>query len=134
MSRIIDNSFYLLSLGCAKNLVDSYGMSHLLKQNALVEVQDPSRARFLIVNTCGFIESARQESFDVLRKLSTSKKSGQFLIAAGCMTQRYQGSLWDQVHGIDAMLGTRRWMDIHHVLENLIQQCDLICISRLRNQ
>jgi ribosomal protein S12 methylthiotransferase len=120
MSRIIDNSFYLLSLGCAKNLVDSYGMSHLLKQNALVEVQDPSRARFLIVNTCGFIESARQESFDVLRKLSTSKKSGQFLIAAGCMTQRYQGSLWDQVHGIDAMLGTRRWMDIHHVLENLI--------------
>lgn len=121
MSRIIDNSFYLLSLGCAKNLVDSHGMTRLLRQNALIEVQDPSRARFLIVNTCGFIESARQESVDVLHKISRSKNKGQFLIAAGCMTQRYQGSLLDQVHGIDAMLGTRRWMDIHLVLENLIQ-------------
>jgi len=121
MAKIIENSFHIISLGCAKNLVDSHGMSRLLQQNDLVEVQEPSRARFLILNTCGFISSARQESLDVLRKLSRSKKNGQFLIAAGCMSQRYQSSLLDQVHGIDAMLGTRRWMDIHHVLENLIQ-------------
>ena len=96
-------------------------MSHLLNQNALIEVQEPSQARYLIVNTCGFIESARQESLAVLRKLSRSRKKGQFIIAAGCMTQRYQDSLLDQVNGIDAMLGTRRWMDIHQVLDNLLQ-------------
>jgi len=120
MSKIIDNSFYLISLGCAKNLVDSRGMSHLLHQNALFEVQEPSRARFLIVNTCGFIESSRRESLDTLRKMARNKKNGQFLIAAGCMTQRYQSALLQQVHGIDAMLGTRRWMDIHQVLETLL--------------
>lgn len=111
----------MISLGCAKNLVDSRGMSHLLNQNALIETQEQSKARYLIVNTCGFIESARKESLGVLRKLSRSKKKGQYLIAAGCMTQRYQGALMDQVPGIDAMLGTRRWMDIHQVLENLFQ-------------
>jgi ribosomal protein S12 methylthiotransferase len=121
MTKIIDNSFYVISLGCAKNLVDSHGISHLLNQNALIEVQEPSQARYLIVNTCGFIESARQESLAVLRKLSRSRKKGQFIIAAGCMTQRYQDSLLDQVNGIDAMLGTRRWMDIHQVLDNLLQ-------------
>jgi len=121
MTKIIDNSFFLISLGCAKNLVDSRGMSHLLHQNDLFEVHEPSHARFLIVNTCGFIESARQESLDVLRKMARNKKKDQILIAAGCMTQRYQSALLKQVHGIDAMLGTRRWMDIHQVLENLIQ-------------
>ena len=121
MTKIIDNSFYVISLGCAKNLVDSHGMSHLLNQNSLIEVQEPSQARYLIVNTCGFIESARQESLAVLRKLSRSRKKGQFIIAAGCMTQRFQDTLLDKVNGIDAMLGTRRWMDIHQVLDNLLQ-------------
>lgn len=117
--KIIENTYHLISLGCAKNLVDSHAMRHLLAQNALDETTAARSAKYLIVNTCGFIESARQESLETLRNLAKKKKPGQFLIAAGCMSQRMQAKLLEEVEGIDAMLGTRRWMDIHKVLSSL---------------
>jgi ribosomal protein S12 methylthiotransferase len=73
----------------------------------------------LIVNTCGFIGPAREESYEVLQELADKKHTGQVLIAAGCLTQRYGAEVTRRVKGIDGILGTRRWMDILEVVEAL---------------
>ena len=104
--------FYLLSLGCSKNTVDSTSMADLLQKAGFSATDDPDDAGVLIVNTCGFIESARQESIGALRELADLKGQNQLLIAAGCMAQRYGDEVVEWVPGIDGVIGTRRWMDI----------------------
>ncbi len=104
--------FYLLSLGCSKNTVDSESMAGLLGNAGFQGVSDPDDASVLIVNTCGFIESARQESISALSDLVKIKGPNQMLIAAGCMAQRYGDEVVQWVPGIDGVIGTRRWMDI----------------------
>jgi ribosomal protein S12 methylthiotransferase len=111
--------YHLVSLGCAKNSVDSESMSVLLQREGFQSSQEPDQADILIVNTCGFIEPARQESYKVLRELAEKKKPGQLLIAAGCLTQRYGIEVAQKVEGIDAILGTRHWMDIARVIQTL---------------
>jgi len=113
------NTFHLVSLGCAKNTVDSDSMAQLLLRDGYHAVDDPSRANVLIVNTCGFIGPAKQESLNVLRELAEGKRSNQLLIAAGCLTQRYGSEVAEKVPGIDGVLGTRRWMDIVQVVREL---------------
>ncbi len=117
-----DKSYYLVSLGCAKNTVDSVSMATLLEEAGYSQVEKPNQAGVMIVNTCGFINSARQESILELRGLAARKKPGQILIAAGCMTQRYRELVVDQVPGIDGLIGTRRWMDILEVIQGLRQR------------
>ncbi len=112
-------TFHMVSLGCAKNTVDSDSMSQLLLNSGYRLTADPDKAKVLIVNTCGFIGPAKQESLDVLGELASRKRRGQFLIAAGCLTQRYGAQVARQVPGIDGILGTRRWMDIVDVVESL---------------
>jgi ribosomal protein S12 methylthiotransferase len=97
-------------------------MAGLLRQAGYTTSHEAEEADVLIVNTCGFIGPARQESLEELRRLAASKRSGQLLIAAGCLTQRYGATVIDQVPGIDGLLGTRRWMDIVHVVRKLRQQ------------
>ena len=113
------NTFHLVSLGCAKNTVDSDSMAQLLLRDGYHSVDDPQRANILIVNTCGFIGPAKQESINVLRELAEGKRSNQLLIAAGCLTQRYGSEVAEKVPGIDGVLGTRRWMDIVQVVREL---------------
>jgi len=113
------NSFYLVSLGCAKNTVDSNSMAQLLQQDGYEAVNDPAEAEVILVNTCGFIEPAREESYAVLSELVQEKKDNQLLIAAGCLTQRYGKEVLERVSGIDGLLGTRRWMDILQVVQKL---------------
>jgi ribosomal protein S12 methylthiotransferase len=112
-------SFHLISLGCAKNTVDSSSMSQLMVKSGYQLSKKPEQAAILIVNTCGFIGPARQESFDVLEELAAHKRKGQILIAAGCLTQRYGAEVARQVPGIDGILGTRRWMDIVALVQQL---------------
>jgi ribosomal protein S12 methylthiotransferase len=106
------HSYYLLSLGCAKNTVDAESMAQVLESGGMVGKTDPSRAEVLIVNTCGFIDAAKQESLEALHELARVKRKGQLLIAAGCLAQRYGATLAQQVDGLDGIIGTRRWMDI----------------------
>ena len=113
------NAFHLVSLGCAKNTVDSDSMAQLLIRDGYQAVDDPARANVLIVNTCGFIGPAKQESLDVLRELANGKRNNQLLIAAGCLTQRYGVEVAEKVPGVDGVLGTRRWMDIVQVVREL---------------
>lgn len=94
-------------------------MAQLLMNDGYRMVETPERASVLIVNTCGFIGPAKQESLDVLRELAESKREDQVLIAAGCLTQRYGAEVAQQVPGVDGVLGTRRWMDIVQVVREL---------------
>jgi len=112
-------AFYLVSLGCAKNTVDSESMSAMLQEEGFFPVEKPSQASLLIVNTCGFIQPAREESIQVLNELAGKKKKNQLLIAAGCLIDRYRTNLAEQVSGLDAILSTRRWMDIVDVVQKL---------------
>jgi len=118
-------TYYLVSLGCAKNSVDSESMAELLERSGYTSVEKPSKAGMLIVNTCGFIQQARQESLDVLQELAAGKKPGQYLIAAGCLTERYRERLVQSVPGIDGIIGSRRWMDILELVEELRQSDQL---------
>ena len=114
-------TFHLVSLGCAKNTVDSESMAQLLLESGYRATQRPEKASVIIVNTCGFIGPARQESLQVLGELAAQKSKGQTLIAAGCLTQRYGADVVREVPGIDGILGTRRWMDIVEVVAQLRQ-------------
>jgi ribosomal protein S12 methylthiotransferase len=112
-------TFHFVSLGCSKNTVDSQSMAQLLAGEGYRAVANPARASVLIVNTCGFIGPAKEESLQVLGELAANKRKGQVLIAAGCLTQRYGQEVARQVPGIDGILGTRRWMDIVEVVKSL---------------
>jgi ribosomal protein S12 methylthiotransferase len=113
--------FHVVSLGCAKNTVDSESMTALLQASGYAATADASRAEVVIVNTCGFIGPAKEESLRVLRELAGAKRPGQFLLAAGCLTQRYGAEVIAQAPGVDGVLGTRRWADVVEVVRELRQ-------------
>lgn len=112
-------TYHLVSLGCSKNTVDSDSMAQLLNNSGYRSEKDPEKAEVLIVNTCGFIGPAKEESYQILTELAEIKREGQVLIAAGCLTQRYGAEVARKVPGIDGILGTRRWMDILQVVADL---------------
>ncbi|MBL8145584.1 MAG: 30S ribosomal protein S12 methylthiotransferase RimO [Anaerolineae bacterium] len=113
------DKYYLVSLGCSKNTVDSESMAQVLEKAGMRSVGDLRHAEVLIVNTCGFIDAAKQESVDVLRELVDGKRAGQQVIAAGCLSQRYGTDLLQEVPGLDGVIGTRRWMDIFDLVSRL---------------
>ena len=120
MKKEID-SFHIISLGCAKNTVDSGSMVELLRRKGLKEFRDATQADVIIVNTCGFISPAREESLQVLNKVASSKREDQFLIAVGCLSELEKEQIIKLVPNLDAVIGTRRWMDIDHVLDLMMQ-------------
>jgi len=98
----------LLSLGCPKNLVDSEVMLGLAQSAGHDLTNDPSAADVLVVNTCAFIDSAKQESIDTILEMAQYKKDGacRRLIVTGCLAERYRDELKAQIPEIDAVLGT----------------------------
>jgi len=98
----------LVSLGCPKNLVDSEVMLGLAAEAGHELTQDPSAADVLVVNTCAFIDSAKQESIDTILEMAEHKKGGacRRLIVTGCMAERYRDELKQEIPEIDAVLGT----------------------------
>ncbi|MDP2966353.1 MAG: 30S ribosomal protein S12 methylthiotransferase RimO [Pelolinea sp.] len=115
------DSFYIESLGCAKNSVDSRSMAELLILAGYKESEIPENAGIVIVNTCGFILPAREESLRTLREFAAAKPDGQILIAAGCLSEKEKHRLVDEVEGLNAAFGTRRWADILRVVEKTRQ-------------
>ena len=114
--------FHLISLGCAKNTVDSESIGQLMLTDGYTHTLQPDQADVLIVNTCGFIGPARKESYDTLNQLAVDKHPGQLLIAAGCLSQRFSAEVVQRIPQIDGVLGTRRWMDILILIEKLRQR------------
>jgi ribosomal protein S12 methylthiotransferase len=104
----------LISLGCPKNLVDSEVMLGLAQQAGHEVTPDAAQADVLIVNTCAFIDSAKQESINTILEMARHKKDGmcQRLIVTGCLAERYHGELRAEMPEIDAVLGTGEVPDI----------------------
>ena len=101
----------VISLGCSKNRVDTESMLGLLTQAGYEIVSDPETAEILIINTCGFIESAKQESIDTILEMAQYKKSGncKVLAVTGCLSQRYRGELIKELPEVDIFLGVSEY-------------------------
>jgi len=98
-------SFYIETLGCPKNAVDSDKVVASLLADGLVAVSEPSDADLIVVNTCAFIEPARQESIDVSLALAGTKRAGAKLVITGCMAERYGAELAAALPEADAVVG-----------------------------
>ena len=123
------NTFHLISLGCAKNTVDSTTMGNLLARQGYIFENDPNKAEVLIVNTCGFIRPAREEAIETINELSRHKSKKQLLIAAGCMAEKYSDEIKSHCKKIDALLGTRNINQIGQIIENLKSGTSLRAVS-----
>jgi len=113
------NTFHLVSLGCAKNLVDSNVLAQLLEAEGLTYSDSPEQAEFVLINTCGFIHDARQESEETIRELAGLKNSQQKLIVTGCLAERWRDNLLKAHPGIDGLIGTRRLEDLVPMVRQL---------------
>ena len=105
-----------VSLGCAKNLVDTEIMLGILADNDIAITDNPHDADILIVNTCGFIDSAKEESISTIIQMADFKREGKCrgVIVAGCLGQRYQQELLDELPEVSAIVGTGAW---HRIME-----------------
>jgi ribosomal protein S12 methylthiotransferase len=103
-----------ISLGCPKNLVDSEVMMGQLKSKGYEITSDEAEADTIVVNTCGFIDSAKRESIDAILEAAKLKESGNAkrLIVAGCLVERYRDELKDEIPEVDAFIGTSQINDI----------------------
>lgn len=100
--------FSIVSLGCARNLVDSEVMAGMLQQDHYEMVREPADADVVLVNTCGFIDAAKTESIDTIIELSRLKEEGRLkkLVVAGCLSQRYPDELAAELPEVDLFIGT----------------------------
>jgi ribosomal protein S12 methylthiotransferase len=107
MSQAARGTFAFVSLGCPKNLVDSERMLGKLAQDGYALTPDADGADVVVVNTCGFIEPARQESLGVIREMLELKRQGRVgsVVVADCLAERKKEALFDEVPGVDHILG-----------------------------
>ena len=111
---------YMHTLGCPKNRVDSEVMLGTLAQAGYRLVQDPAKAEVIVVNTCGFIESAKEESVDAILELAAMKGEGSCkkLVVTGCLVQRHADELARELPEVDHFLGTGAYPDIARVVSD----------------
>jgi len=112
---------YLVSLGCAKNLVDSQVMLGTLLKAQYPVASSPAQAEIIIINTCSFIKEAKQEALETILKLAQYKKSGRckYVIVSGCLPQRYGKTLSTLLPEVDVFVGTGEFYRIKDVIESL---------------
>ncbi len=114
-------SVAIVNLGCAKNVVDAEEMLGVLAEHGYTLTADPSRADAIIVNTCGFIASAKEESLSAIRDaMRWKRRRGAKVIVAGCLSQRYGEKLLEQVPEVDALIGVGQMARIHEVVERIL--------------
>jgi len=120
MSPILKAGF--VSLGCAKNLVDTEVMLGILAANNIEITDNPATADILIINTCSFIDAAKEESISTILQMAKYKQSGNCrgLIVAGCLGQRYQRELLDELPEVDAIIGTGAWHRVSEAIEAVL--------------
>src|SRR6266540_1369563 len=100
-----------VSLGCAKNLVDTEVMLGILDREGIEIISNPAEADIIIINTCSFINSAKEESIDTILQMAEYKQQGRCkaIIVTGCLSQRYKEELLQELPEVDALLGTDEW-------------------------
>lgn len=114
----------MVSLGCAKNRVDAEMMLFTLRQAGYKIVEEAAMADVAIINTCGFIESAKQESIDEILELAQLKKEGKIkaIIATGCLAERYKDQMMKELYEIDAVVGIGANADIASVVDKVLEK------------
>ena len=122
-----------ISLGCSKNLVDTEVMLGILADNGIEITPDPTKADILIVNTCTFIQSAKEESITTILNMAEYKQDGKgkcrSLIIAGCMGQRYGKELIEEFPEVDAIVGTGAWSRIMEAVDATIKENKRVLIT-----
>ncbi len=110
----MEKTFAMISLGCAKNLVNSEQMLYLLSEAGYTLVPEADGADFAVINTCGFIDAAKSEAIDAILETAELKKAGRLgaLIVTGCLSERYRDSILEELPEIDAVLGVGSFGDI----------------------
>lgn len=113
----------MVSLGCSKNLVDSERMLYKLRKNGYELVTEPGLADVAVVNTCGFIQSAKEEAIETILELAALKSDGTLkkIIITGCLTERYKEEVAEQFPEVDAVIGIGNNKDIVDVLDRVLK-------------
>ena len=121
----------LESLGCSKNLVDAEIMMGILNKKGYKLVGDFEEADIILVNTCGFIESAKQESIQTILELAQLKETAnlKLLIVTGCLAQRYAEELKTEIPEIDAIVGTGSYQQIDEIIANLEKENHIVSLN-----
>lgn len=122
----------VVSLGCPKNLVDSETMLGLIHEENYEITNDPSEAEIIIVNTCGFIESAKEESINTILQMAEYKKSGscKYIIVTGCLSQRYAEELFSELPEVDAIAGVEVYDEIGSIIKRVMNGERFIMLER----
>ena len=122
----------VVSLGCPKNLVDSETMLGLIHEEKYEITNDPSEAKIIIVNTCGFIESAKEESINTILQMAEYKKSGscKYIIVTGCLSQRYAEELFSELPEADAIAGVEVYDEIGSIIKRVMNGERFIMLER----
>ena len=122
----------IVSLGCPKNLVDSETMLGLIHEENYEITNDPSEAEIIIVNTCGFIESAKEESINTILQMAEYKKSGscKYIIVTGCLSQRYAEELFNELPEADAIAGVEVYDEIGSIIKRVMNGERFIMLER----
>lgn len=122
----------VVSLGCPKNLVDSETMLGLIHEEKYEITNDPSEAEIIIVNTCGFIESAKEESINTILQMAEYKKSGscKYIIVTGCLSQRYAEELFSELPEADAIAGVEVYDEIGSIIKRVMNGERFIMLER----
>lgn len=122
----------VVSLGCPKNLVDSETMLGLIHEENYEITNDPSDAEIIIVNTCGFIESAKEESINTILQMAEYKKSGscKYIIVTGCLSQRYAEELFSELPEADAIAGVEVYDEIGSIIKRVMNGEHFIMLER----
>ena len=118
----------VISLGCAKNQVDAEMLLYTLRQRGFIIVDEAEKADAVIVNTCGFIDSAKQESIDEIIELGSLKREGKIkaIIVTGCLAERYQDEITKQLYEIDAAVGIGANEQIADIVEKALKSTETI--------
>lgn len=126
----------MVSLGCPKNLVDSEVMLGLIREKQLEITNDPAEADLIIVNTCGFIESAKEESINTVLQMAEYKQNGscKYLVMTGCLGQRYADELFESMPEVDAIVGTDCFTDIGWVIDQVMAGKRLKHLEKLESK
>ena len=112
-----------ISLGCDKNLADSEEMLGMLVENGYEITNDESEAEAIVINTCAFIHDAKQESVNSILEMAQYKESGKLkaLLVTGCLAQRYQKEITEEIPEVDAVLGTGSWDELIQALDKAFE-------------
>ena len=118
----MEKTFAMISLGCAKNLVNSEQMLYLMSEAGYTLLPEPDGSDLVIINTCGFIDAAKSEAIDNILEMAELKKAGRLggIIVTGCLSERYKDTILEELPEIDAVLGVGSFKDIVRAADSVL--------------